>query len=93
MISNRFWNSLPKDLQKIIIEASQSVVPKQREMSDRMQAEGEANLEKRGVKIYRPSQEELKKWRQHIMPAQAPFVKEMKYDEKLIDLIEKKMGL
>lgn len=92
MLSNRFWNSLPKDLQKIIIESSEAVVPKQRGMSDRMQEEGEMNLEKRGVKIYRPSQDELKKWRQHIMPAQAPFVKEMKFDEKLIDLIEKKIG-
>jgi len=93
MFSNRFWNSLPKDLQKILVDASEAVVPKQREMSDRMQEEGEMNLEKRGVKIYRPSQEELKKWRQHIMPAQAPFVKEMKYDDELLNLIERKMGL
>jgi TRAP-type C4-dicarboxylate transport system substrate-binding protein len=93
MFSIRFWNSLPKDLQKIIVEASEAVVPKQRQMSDRMQEDGEMNLEKRGVKIYRPTQEELKKWRQYIMPAQAPFVKEMKYDEELIKLIEKKMGL
>ena len=76
-----------------MIEAWQAVVPEQRVMSDKMQEEGEMNLEKRGVKIYRPSQDELKKWRQYIMPAQAPFVKEMKFDEKLIDLIEKRMGL
>ena len=93
MVSNRFWKSLPEDLQKIMIEAWQAVVPEQRVMSDKMQEEGEMNLEKRGVKIYRPSQDELKKWRQYIMPAQAPFVKEMKFDEKLIDLIEKRMGL
>ncbi len=92
MFSNRFWNSLPKDLQKILVEASEAVVPKQREMSDRMQLEGEMNLEKRGVKIFRPNQDELKRWRQHIMPAQAPFVKEMKFDEELIALIEKKIG-
>jgi TRAP-type C4-dicarboxylate transport system substrate-binding protein len=92
MFSNRFWNSLPKDLQEILVGASEAVVPKQREMSDRMQMEGEINLEKRGVKIYRPNQDELKRWRQHIMPAQAPFVKEMKFDEELISLIEKKMG-
>jgi TRAP-type transport system periplasmic protein len=92
MFSNRFWNSLPKDLQKILAEASAAVVPKQREMSDRMQMEGEMNLEKRGVKIYRPNQDELKRWREHIMPAQAPFVKEMKFDEELIGLIEKKIG-
>jgi TRAP-type C4-dicarboxylate transport system substrate-binding protein len=93
MISNRFWKSLPGDLQKAMIEAWQAVVPEQRVMSERLQVEGEMNLEKRGVKIYRPSRDELKKWRQHIMPAQAPFVEEMKYDEKLIDLIEKKLGL
>jgi TRAP-type C4-dicarboxylate transport system substrate-binding protein len=92
MFSNRFWNSLPKDLQEILVGASEAVVPKQREMSDRMQMEGEINLEKRGVKIYRPNQDELKRWRRHIMPAQAPFVKEMKFDEELISLIEKKMG-
>ncbi|MCJ7593795.1 MAG: TRAP transporter substrate-binding protein DctP, partial [Desulfobacterales bacterium] len=93
MISNRFWNSLPKDLQKIMMEAWEAAVPRQRVMSDKMQEEGEMNLEKRGVKIYRPNQEELKKWRQYIMPAQAAFVKEMKYDAKLIELIEKKLGL
>jgi TRAP-type transport system periplasmic protein len=92
MFSNRFWNSLPKDLQEILVAASAAAVPKQRQMSDTMQLEGEMNLEKRGVKIYRPNQDELKKWRQHIMPAQPPFVKEMKFDQELITLIEKKIG-
>lgn len=93
IVSNKFWNSLPRDLQKIMVEAWEESVDKQREMSVKMQEEGEMNLEKRGVKIYRPTEEERAKWRNHIMPTQAPFVKKMKYDEKLINLAKEILGM
>jgi C4-dicarboxylate-binding protein DctP len=93
IVSNRFWNSLPQDLQKIMVNAWEDSVDKQRKVSAKMQLQGEMNLEKRGVKIYRPSQEELTKWRNHILPVQAPFVKKMKYDENFINQAKKILGM
>jgi TRAP-type C4-dicarboxylate transport system substrate-binding protein len=93
LVSNKFWNSLSGDLQKIMVEAWEEVVNKERAMSEKMQEEAEINLEKRGVKFYRPTEEERTKWRKYIMPAQDPFVKKMKYDERLIKLAEEKLGM
>lgn len=93
IVSNKFWKSLPPDLQKIMVDVWDEVVDQEREIAEKMQAEGEMNLEKRGVKIYRPSDKERAEWRKHIMPTQAAFIKEMKYDEKLIDMAEKSLGM
>ena len=93
IVSKRFWNSLPKNLQQIMVEAWEGTVDQEREMSEKMQREGEMNLEKRGVKIYRPSDEERTEWRNYIMPVQADFIKEMKYNNDLINLAKKILGM
>ena len=93
IVSKRFWNSLPEDLQKIMVKAWEDTVDKQREIAVRMQEEGEINLEKRGVKIYRPTEDERAEWRNYIMSSQSPFVKEMKYDVNLINLGKKTLGM
>jgi TRAP-type C4-dicarboxylate transport system substrate-binding protein len=76
-----------------MVDVWDEVVDQQRKIAEKMQAAGEMNLEKRGVKIYRPTEEERASWRKHIMPTQAPFIKEMKYDQKLIDMAEKSLGM
>ena len=93
IVSNKFWKSLPQDLQQIMVDAWDEVVDQEREIAVKMQEAGEMNLEKRGVKIYRPSEEERTAWRHQIMPAQAPFIKEMKYDEKLIELAKQTLDM
>ncbi len=93
MVSLKFWDTLPEDLQKIMVDAWNEHVPKEREMARKMQAEAELILEKKGVEIFRPSDELLVKWRQHIMPVQEPFVKKIGMNPEFVDMAKKMLGM
>ena len=93
MVNLKFWNSLTPDLQKIFLDAYNDMVPKQREIARKEQQTAKEFLQSKGVAFYEPSDEELTKWRQYIMPVQDPLVKELKYDPELIKLAMKALGL
>lgn len=93
MVNLKFWNSLPPDLQKTFIEVWNELVPKQREIARREQKEAEEIMKSKGVEIYYPSDEELAKWRKHIMPIQEELIKELKHDPELVKLAMKALGM
>ena len=97
MCSEKFWNGLPEDLQKLFVEVWNDHIPLEREIARKMQLEGEQAVDelekKKGGGIYRPSEEELVQWRQQIMPIQDPLVKEMKIDPGLVDLAMEMLGI
>jgi C4-dicarboxylate-binding protein DctP len=97
MVSNRFWNTLPEDLQKLFIECWNDHVPIQREISEKMDIVDELKLknelEKRGGGIYRPRDEEIVKWREEIMHVQDSLIKEMKIDPDLVRLAKEILGV
>lgn len=93
MVSLKFWNTLPVDLQKIFVEVWNEHVPKQREIARKEQKDAEEFLKSKGVEIYYPSDEELAKWRKHIMPIQEELIKELKHDEELVGLAMKALGM
>ncbi|MBW2308138.1 MAG: TRAP transporter substrate-binding protein DctP [Deltaproteobacteria bacterium] len=93
MVSLKFWSTLPEDLQKIMVDSWNEQVDQQREMARKMQAEAELILEKKGVEIFRPSDELLAKWRKHIMPAQEPFVKKIGMNTELVNIAKKMLGM
>jgi len=90
MVSNKFWNTLPADLQKLFVECWNEHVPIQREISNKMDTEDELKLEdefkKRGGGIYRPSDVESAKWRERIMHIQDSLVKKLEIDPGLVKL-------
>jgi TRAP-type C4-dicarboxylate transport system substrate-binding protein len=93
LVNLKFWNSLPADLQKIFMEVWNSVVPRQREIARKEQAEARKIMESKGVEIYDPSDEELAKWRKHILPVQDKQIKDLKYDPALIQMAKKALGM
>ena len=93
MVSQKFWNKLPKDLQKIMIDAWDDQFDKQREMAREMQKEAEVLLSKRGVEIIAPTDETLAKWRKHIMPVQEPLIKKIGMDPELVNMAKKMLGM
>ena len=93
MVSLKFWNTLPKDLQKIFIDVWAEHVPKQREIARKDQAEAEVLLQKRGVTVVSPSEETRLKWRKRLMTYQEPFVKKMKMDPQLVSMAKKMLGM
>jgi len=93
MMSLKFWDSLPPDLQNTILDVWKEHVPKQREIARREQKEAKEIMESKGVEIYEPSDEELAKWRKHIMPIQDKLVKDLKHDPELVKLAIKALGM
>jgi C4-dicarboxylate-binding protein DctP len=93
MISLKFWEKLPENLQKILVDAWEDQVDQQRDMARKMQDEAEDLLQQRGVTIFEPSQDTLAKWRKHIMPSQEPYVKKVGMDPELVNTAKSMLGL
>ena len=93
LVSQKFWNSLSPALQKIFLETWNDLVPKQREIARREQKLAKEFLQSKGVEIYDPSDEELAKWRKHIMANQDSIVKELKHDPELVKMAQKALGM
>ena len=93
MVSLKFWDKLPKDLQKLMIDVWAETAPKQREIARKDQKEAEMLLQQRGVEIISPSKETLLEWRNHLMSFQEPFVQKMKMDPELVNMAKKILGM
>jgi TRAP-type C4-dicarboxylate transport system substrate-binding protein len=93
MLSNKFWSSLSPDLQVLFTQAWDKTMPQQRAIASRMQADDELAVEelekKKGGGMYRPSDDELTKWRKILMPVQGSLIKELKIDPQLVEIAEK----
>jgi TRAP-type C4-dicarboxylate transport system substrate-binding protein len=93
LVSLKFWDSLPPDLQNMMLDVWNEHVPKVRELARKMQDEAGALLTKRGVEIFRPKDAALAKWRERVMPIQEPFVKSMEMTPALADMAQKMLGM
>ncbi|MFC1798858.1 TRAP transporter substrate-binding protein DctP, partial [Thermodesulfobacteriota bacterium] len=93
MVSLKFWNSLPNDLQKVMVDSWDASVDPQRKLAIKMQKDAEKTMKEKGVQVYAPSAEVLAQWRNHMMPNQAPYVKKAKMDPELIKLAKEKLGM
>ncbi len=93
LVSQKFWNSLPPDLQKIFMDTWNELVPQQREIARREQKMAKEFLQSKGVEIYDPSDQELAKWRNHIMTIQDSLVKELKHDPEMVKMAKKALGI
>ena len=93
LVNQKFWDSLPPDLQKIFSEVWNETVPKQRAIARKEQAEARTLMEGKGVEFFEPSDAELAKWRNHLMPIQDKIVKDLKHDPALVELARKALGM
>jgi C4-dicarboxylate-binding protein DctP len=93
MMSLTFWNKLPADLKKTVLEVWKENTSKQREMARREQKKGEEYLMSKGVEIWYPDNATLAKWRNHIMPVQDEVSKKLGHDPELIKAAMKALGM
>jgi C4-dicarboxylate-binding protein DctP len=93
LVNQKFWNGLPPDLQKIFSNVWNETVPKQRQIARNEQAEARKLMEGKGVEFFDPSDEELAKWRKHLMPIQDKIVKDLKHDPALVEMARKALGM
>jgi len=89
LVSGKFWNSLPADLQKIMVDTWAQNSEAARQICEDEQAKGEALMKEHGVEIYYPTQDELAKWRTKIMTVQDDIVKELGLDKELVARVQK----
>lgn len=89
IMNGKFWRSLPKDLQKVILDTWKEHVDMQWAINDFMQANSEKIMNKNGMEIYSPSDEQLDKWRAHIMPVQDQIVEEIGMNKELVAKVKK----
>jgi C4-dicarboxylate-binding protein DctP len=93
LVNQKFWNSLPPDLQKIFSDVWNETVPKQRQIARKEQADARKLMEAKGVEFFDPSDEELARWRNHLMPIQDKIVKDLKHDPALVQMAKKALGM
>jgi C4-dicarboxylate-binding protein DctP len=93
LVNRKFWNSLPKDLQKIFTDVYEEMVPKERKLAADQQIWAKEFLKTKGVIFYEPSDEKLAKWMKHIMPIQEGLIKELGYDPELVEIVKKASGM
>ncbi len=92
LVNLRFWDSLPPDLQKTFSDVWNETVPQQRPSPGRSRRKP-GSLWSKGVEFFDPSEEELAKWRNHLMPIQDKIVKDLKHDPALVQLARKALGM
>ncbi len=93
LVNLDFWKKLPPDLQKIFLDTWNELVPRQRQIARKEQAEARKVIESKGIEIYDPSEEQLAKWRNHVLPVQDKIVNKLKQDPELIQFAKKLLGL
>jgi len=93
LVNLKFWNSLPPDLQKTFLEAWDYAVPKQRVIAAKEQEDAKEYLQSKGMEFFTPSDAELTKWRNYIMPIQDKLIKDLKYDPEIIKFCKKVLGM
>jgi TRAP-type C4-dicarboxylate transport system substrate-binding protein len=78
VISEKAFNRLPKDLQKVLIDTTgESIAQKFGLSLDKASSIGMGALEKKGVKIIQLSEAEQERWKKKTMPLQEKFLADM----------------
>jgi TRAP-type C4-dicarboxylate transport system substrate-binding protein len=72
------WNSIPPDLQNIIMEVSEEWIEKQGKLWDEINASGKAYAQKKGQKIIQLTPEESARWVAKAQPMFDKYVQKTK---------------
>ncbi len=86
IVSQKYWNSLTADEQKIFTEVWNDVVAKQRASSMKIDGEMRATLKSWGVTISDADTASAEAMRKKMMPQQKKVIQKYKLDATLIDL-------
>ena len=93
MISQKFWNSVPDDIQNMILDAWKIVVPYQRYAAQEEFEWAEEELKKHGVNIVYPPKEERKAFRAILLSKQEEMIKSTKIDNESLQPVVKTLEL
>lgn len=88
--SLKFWNSLSQDAQMQVDQALQEATRYERELSEKDNAEALEKLKGGGLtQVYTPTEAELKKWKEALLPVRDQFKREKEgvYLERILEAL------
>jgi tripartite ATP-independent transporter DctP family solute receptor len=87
VLSDKFWKSLPADLQKVVTDSARLACAAERKANRQFTANGTKILAEKGVTVYTPTAAEIGQFRAAAQPPVVEFLK-TKIDPKLIDSVQ-----
>ncbi len=90
LVNDAWFNGLPKDLQKVLQDASILYRTEQRKISDQQDKDMVTALKKSGMKVNELTAEQKSAFAKATAPVYAEFAKSVKGGQELIDLAKKK---
>jgi TRAP-type transport system periplasmic protein len=87
VLSDKFWKSLPADLQKVVSDSAHVACGAERKANRTFTANGTKILAEKGVTVYTPSAAEVAEFRAAAQPPVIEFLK-TKVDPKLVDSVQ-----
>lgn len=87
VMSDKFYKSLPADLQKVVTDSAKVACNAERQANRTFTANGAKVLAERGVAVYTPTPAEMAQFRAAAQPPVVEFLK-TKIDPKLIDSVQ-----
>jgi len=87
MMSDKFYNSLSDSQKAVIDAANEEATKKSRAVTDKLEASGIATLEKNGMTVYVPTEEELKGWHDAYGPVCEKYMRDQVGDDMVDQLL------
>ncbi|AFM02234.1 tripartite ATP-independent periplasmic transporter solute receptor, DctP family [Desulfitobacterium dehalogenans ATCC 51507] len=92
VMNKKIFDGLSPELQKAILDAGKEAVQWQRELANVKEEEAKENFKNFGIKIYEPTSDEMKQWKESVKPVWDEFVVKGKADPEYVDLVLKTIG-
>ena len=88
MISQAFYNKLPPDLQKLVVDVWRENIPGYREKMEQAQGQARKTLEEHGVQVVAPSDQVLAAMRARMMPKLDEWAKELRISPDMLGVVK-----
>lgn len=90
--SQKYWTTLPKDVQDTIMAAAKEAISWQRQNAQQSYEAARENFKKQGIQIQTLTPDQLRPWRQAVKPVWDKFVAPGKAEPEFVELILKTVG-
>ena len=88
LISQTFYNKLPGDLQKLVVDLWREKIGGYRSTMENAQEQAAKTLEEHGVKLVTPTDEQLTAMRQQMMPKMDDWAKELRITPAMLAIVK-----
>ena len=88
MVTQRFWDKLPPDLQKLVVDLWAKNNPRYRDEMEQRQINGRKTMEEHGVVFTEPSKAQIAEVRAGMARLADGWAKEMKISDKMMTLLK-----